>query len=429
VVTPCAGGQAQPAPGVNRNVVIGAAAAEAILDVISEGAAVALAPIIAGVTYDLTQVCAEDPPADPGLTAQDVIDATNFVDPTVSIPAIEKAREWFLHYYWYTVCKCVSGATPDAPTPSNPGNTTSLNPGLPGGPAQECSDLAVTIPAQVTIDNGTVTTPFYDAQGMFPSGAAVSLPSFDTRFSSWPGRAIPPGTTSYTVTITGQGPNWPFQSVWLRIALWDTNHTSLISSGVSTYAVTPGVPVTVTHTVPATAVYWSTVLTTIVSSGVAGLPQVNADIEFQTHCAGGAIQAQPCCPPDPSIDARFAQVLGLLNSIWTQVQGSADSLKPGATHANLSGAGSILLQAECAAIQVNVHSPLPPLEVNPGSPDYYFSMGFITSYAIGSPLKGWRLVYTQQIFPVQTYADQIGYTLPAGVTIDIIEQLPATALG
>jgi len=75
--------------------------------------------------------------------------------------------------------------------------------------------------------------------------------------------------------------------------------------------------------------------------------------------------------------------------------------------------------------RVEVTSPLASWPHNPGSPNYYISLGFITSIAAGSPLKGWRLVYGSQTFPIMSYADQIGYTLPASVSIDLVELLPA----
>jgi hypothetical protein len=90
----------------------------------------------------------------------------------------------------------------------------------------------------------------------------------------------------------------------------------------------------------------------------------------------------------------------------------------------VTGDGTLTLVASCAAVRVHVTTDLSTWPNHPGSPNYYLSMGFITSIAAGSPLKGWRLVYGSQTFPIAAYADQIGYTLPPGITATVTELLP-----
>lgn len=70
---------------------------------------------------------------------------------------------------------------------------------------------------------------------------------------------------------------------------------------------------------------------------------------------------------------------------------------------------------------MEVNNPLTSWPNNPGTPNYYFSLGFATPFAGGTPLKGQRLVYNHQVFSWPTYTDAIGYTLYPDVNIDLIE--------
>jgi hypothetical protein len=149
------------------------------------------------------------------------------------------------------------------------------------------------------------------------------------------------------------------------------------------------------------------------------------------YCTGQSPTAPevPCCPPDPSLDARLTYLTNLVVQLAGMLQAPVDALVDGAIHGPFSGTGSVLLNAECAAVRVDVLTDLSLWPKNPGTPTYYFSLGFITSYAEATPLKGWRLVYSSQSFPVHTYADMIGWTLPDGVQIRITEQQGASAAG
>jgi hypothetical protein len=150
----------------------------------------------------------------------------------------------------------------------------------------------------------------------------------------------------------------------------------------------------------------------------------DAHLEFFCGTNTPTTPVVPCCPPDPSLDIRLRRIEQLeqiiINLLGTPLHHHTD----GTRHANLRGAGSILLVDSVDAIRVEVTTDITNWPHNPGDPNYYLSMGFITSIAAGSPLKGWRLVYGAQTYPIVVYADQIGFTLPDGITIDIVELIP-----
>ena len=169
----CGGGASELKPGYGTATVVTMAAIEAALTFLSEGTALILAPAIAGATWDLTQVCSTDPPADPGLTAQDALDILNFADPSVSLPAVAKARQWFLSWYWYIVCQCSTISTPAPPTPSNPGDVGSTNPGLPSGPAVACWQASVTVDHVLPTEPGNEQAAWTFVPQLLPEGSTV----------------------------------------------------------------------------------------------------------------------------------------------------------------------------------------------------------------------------------------------------------------
>jgi hypothetical protein len=64
-------------------------------------------------------------------------------------------------------------------------------------------------------------------------------------------------------------------------------------------------------------------------------------------------------------------------------------------------------------------------QILPGTPTFYWDMGFITPLAFDTPLRGWRLVFERQSFQLQNVTDAISYTLLGNTVVDVVEQLLA----
>jgi hypothetical protein len=200
------------------------------------------------------------------------------------------------------------------------------------------------------------------------------------------------------------------------------------SNGLSTggvtfgdYNGTTGLVQTGTHTIPAGTTSWACI------SNNADSVAHSFSVEISFFCSGQQPTgvATPCCPPDPSVDIRLRSIQNMLEYVMDHLPSSASStISVGTQHPAVTGDGTLTLVASCAAVRVHVTTDLSTWPNHPGSPNYYLSMGFITSIAAGSPLKGWRLVYGSQTFPIAAYADQIGYTLPPGITATVTELLP-----
>lgn len=159
------------------------------------------------------------------------------------------------------------------------------------------------------------------------------------------------------------------------------------------------------------------------TSGNCGAALTPSNISTQVYCGGqGPNSPDSCCPPDPLTMLTLNNILQIVEEIEAKIGGT--TLGPyvdGTRHRALSGNGTIAISPTAAAIRVEIDTSLTGYPNNPGDPNYYFSLGFVTPFALGTPLKGQRLVYNRQIFSWPTYTDQIGYTLEPGLVVDLVE--------
>lgn len=392
-----------------------AALAATLAEVFGGPAGIALVAVLAAISFDLLNLCSQGDPGDVVLTPTDILTAYHGELGQPSLDALTKVQRWFTHLMFPVWCNCSDGTVPP-PAVASPPPSESPNPNMaPGTTGANCWD------AQSTIVSNT------NSQWKFNE----LLPDLGD-LAGWPSNGGPPPRklplplpTSMRFITTRNTQGQPSESYSATVQFRDTAG-AVISSGSIFGTTTPaGVMTTLTGPVPTNAVYLDLATNSI--NPATGTYTAFGEVTLYCGTQTPTTPIVPCCPPDPGLDARLTYLTGLVQFLVGNQSAPIDALLDGHVHANLSGSASVLLTSECAAVRVTVHSPLPPLAVNPGTPPYYFSMGFITSYAAGSPLKGWRLVYVNQTFPLATFADQVGYTLPAGVTIDITELLGATA--
>jgi len=210
----------------------------------------------------------------------------------------------------------------------------------------------------------------------------------------------------------------------LQIYFYDANDNPDTTNSYTSPRQTAGTTFSHTMAIPTTAVYWFVYAAPYGFLGTG--PTNNCQSHLQLYCAGTPTTiVQPCCPTDPALDVRLRRIEQLEQVIIQLLGHGGGKHVDGTRHAGLTNSGTINLIDSIDAVRVEVKTSLSGWPNNPGSPNYYFSLGFITSIAAGSPLKGWRLVYGSQTYPIVTYADQIGFTLPPGVSIDLVELLPA----
>lgn len=412
MVAICGGGDAAPLSGYKSNVVITSAAIEGamVLAGFPEAAAI-LAPVIAGVTYNAQNICDSDPPADPGLVDQDIVDALQLANPLVSIPAQLKIRDWFLHWYWGIVCKCVAGSTPLL-TPGNLPNVVSTNPGISNGaPTTPCWDVTKTF----TLTGGVAHTNITDS--MVPLGTSVSV---TPPFSGGPAtaRSIPQGLTAYNIQVTesvrdatrdGNGTIYYFNSI-------GSGNGAQTMASFGSFHSTPESTIDFKANIPANTASWMWIV---------GNNQSNpTDWTIHTYffCAGQQIGApqSSCCPPDPVLEQLIRQVMGMVTLIQRQV--APFGYISGDIHASLSGSGELTV-ADLLGCKINPASIPADAGVAIGDPDTLW----LDSWINWGNADGWsarEFLRSAPYLSLPSLAGQytkIGYSLRPGLTVDITE--------
>ena len=405
----CNGAPGVPKPGTDRLTYMGIGAVEAIIGSLTSGIGeVALAALFAGKSYDLLHICSSPDPGDPGMTVDDWANAINYAEPQLNIPAVSKAQQWFLHVMWPIWCNCSDGTQP-------PPTTTTAPPSVQPNPNSAPAPLG----GNCWQSSITKSTSNANAQ-MFLNEALPPVPTHKVPpVNGTVGIQAPlPASLSVTYSIDTNGAN-PV-TCDLQVGAYDINGV-LLSPQINIRAQAPGAPAsTASMTLPANAVDWG--IGQFASAGGGVVSTAHSTVQATIYCAGQSptgVQS-PCCPPDPSVDLRLGSIMDMLTQLLS-LQTLKGAYQETVHHTGLIGDGTITINPASSAIRVDITSDLTSWPNNSQTPTYFYSLGFITPYAVGTPLKGSRVVYNHQTFTWPSYTDQIGYALAAGVTANIVE--------
>lgn len=424
MVAPCGGGPASIRPNVGVIVVVTAAAVEAALELAGLGVVGAiLAPLIAGVTYDLTQICSTDPPPQPTLTQQDIVDALDVTNPVTSVPAIAKLRQWFLSWYWYQACQCDQVNTPAPPQLVAP-TGVQPNGGLPSGGQSMCWTLQTNY-SHINPSSGVYREDLGNL--VLPKGNSSLSVQYQGIFSNFPivAQRLQPNITSFNWTTQNVGAAEPSPASDIQAAIQFYSSSGAFIGGQQLLSgqgvqIGPGNP---NFPIPANAAYIGSAIEMAFDTAVVG-QLMNWSINIWGNCAGDGVSS-PCCPPDPLVDIRLTQIIDLLKTIQpiTPVN-PPTSWKDGIRHNNLGDSGQIVLAPGAVGCRVEVNSIPSTSPPHPGDPVYYYNLGFITPMADAVPLRGQRLLFNPQSFTLPQFADSFAYTLLKGTNINLVELLP-----
>jgi hypothetical protein len=427
VTAVCGGGPSETRPGIVGTAFNTAAGVTAFLSsFLPLPLAIAIGAIAAVETFDVGEFCATDPPADPGLTAQDMVDLLNPSALDTWLPAQAKVRTWWRHVYWWQVCQCSAVPTPAPPAFSNPGNQAQ-NASLPSGSVAPCYESTapwITTGAtsgRTTFDITSVwipqTTDTIAVSVPFPAGAVAA-----TAFR------IPYGVTAMQWITQNHGATSQAGSNAVNVSLEFFTAAGASAGGaqfLTSQAVQIG-PLTPNEPVPSTAAYIAIVGENESTPQLAGL-QLSWSVDLQFICGGIGVQS-PCCPPDPALELKVNQLLQLVIDLaGRSATAPPISWHDGVSHSALGGSGSFLIDPTAIGIRFNVTTPPSGVTVDPGNPDFYWDMGFWAPYALGSPLRGGRIVFLSQSVELPEFSDQVGYTLKNGTIMSATELLPTTS--
>lgn len=94
------------------------------------------------------------------------------------------------------------------------------------------------------------------------------------------------------------------------------------------------------------------------------------------------------------------------------------------THTGLTGDGSLNTQAGVRALRVTVTTFPPGVLRDPGTPEYFFNLGFVTLNVQQGWVRSARLVFEFQQYEAPAALDSFGWTLRNGTTINVEELVP-----
>jgi hypothetical protein len=412
MVSPCSGGgTASPVPGAGVKVVVTAAAVESALILLGlEPAAAVLGPLIAGVTFDLTSLCSNDPPADPGLTQADVIAALNPLDFPNYQPAIQKVYTWFKSWYWYYACKCDAGATPAPSTPSNPGVVRGTDTGLPyASQAATCWDVTKSYTYTSATGLKNISSDMLPQLGP----VTVSEPLFFGGTTS--GYTVPSGITSLTLSI--DVPTTVTNNVEAFLHFYNAAGAPVGSYAIVQRATTDNTEFhSVDFTVPAGGVRWM-----IAAKNADASNTHTFTVRLTYQCTGGqTFLQQSCCPPDESLTAQVAQILQMVTLVQRQI--APFGYVPGTVHSSLSGAGALSISG-LIGVKVAIDTLPSHFGVAGTSPPEHFDLGYVTFGTTDGYPQAYRLTRNPQVmFPARAglFTD-LDYDLSPGVVVTITE--------
>jgi hypothetical protein len=372
-------------------------------------------PFLSPISLSLDTFCSLDPSTVEIPTAAELLALVTRNPYATAFAAGQKVAS-ILHYFaWYTFCRCSDSTPLPAPTyPSAPADLPVVNPPQYSPPGE----LACRVDVASTSCERTGTT-----VGEF--------------------RAWPTGATSFRITAQIENPTYPvLVGVYYYTDAADGTANVFTSRAVKAPyngAITwDGTPTLVT----ANSALYSNVSgggyrVWMTSNGnVAGYADATstAQLSIEIYCGNDPTTPpdsfNPCipCPPDPYLSGQLAIILGELAIMKQQIDLIQRQAVPFATidgtlHSSLTGAGELSVQGLIGARIAIVDSLAGTVGVTAGEPETLHGTGWIRW---GDDV-GWldREFLTSEVTlstPAAAGAmTRLGYSLPPGVEIDIIE--------
>jgi hypothetical protein len=338
-------------------------------------------------TLDLATFCSTDPPAIPTFDANDALAVLSLPvgSPQMATTAA-KVSDLIQHLAWYELCECTSGTATALPSPATP----------PTGAGQ--------VPTQ----------PAAGACATYNSGPMLKPAGAQNEFQ-WLGLTqLPLGCTSYKLTMISTALGTTHCVGKTNIFFKDQYGVSLNVNPVSVTGPSGTTSIGSFDRDNRAQIFN---MTTSWNSGCED--QIESQVDFFCGTASPTGTTVACCPPD---DVSLGMLTSILNMVTLmQRQSVPFAYVPGATHSGLSGAGHIDVQG---LIGAKITASVPSRAgVDFGDPDTVFDLGWINwGNSDGSAPREKITTSPQLSFPALAgNYTRIGYTIPADVTISILE--------
>lgn len=396
----CGGGASQPKPGSQTVVSLGAVAISDFLLKGSASWAFDLAAALGVISFDLPTFCAQDPPALPNIPTERYLGYFNPLNPQGAAQLREDMTALVGHFFWYASCECVSAPQPSPPAPMPPPSGIQRDPPALGTPTgTPCASRPSEFGSQTFDGVGNIIWTKVGDWSVAPGAQWLQIDQSGSQTDS--------GTAAYPITHTVSVQNSSGATIW---------HESWIQTGLVAFSGRP----TRSFTLPAGGTQLSLSSHSDTGAGIG----FGIDAAFRQYCSAvPPALNEACCPPDPLLVQLLTQILQTQQTILASFPKPGTPYKDSTVHTNLAGSRTIAIQPTARAIRVDIVSRPDPWPSNTGTPPYLFSIGFITPYAVGTPLRGSRLVYDHQIYTWPTYTDMISFNLEPNVVVNVTELL------
>ncbi len=414
----CAGGGTSSIqPGFQQTLVLGSGGVDLIGLIPGLEWLQAIAVVLGVVTYELTTLCATDPPAMPTFTDAEAHSLSTATLDADYATGIVKFKDALANIIWYRYCKCDSGAQPVMATPpAAPANVPTI---------QQASTVCFsydTGPIIISYSAGAWTAIRVNTRPTSQSYTADSFPLVGTSADI---NTLPTSVTVLTTPTNGTGSHG---TRWWRF-VWNKGAAIEHDEPTEVYLVGDVTPRTTVYYPP------SNVISPFSGQGVFGIDVQGFNnagqtdkLEFQITVQCGPLDSggsSTCCV-DPVVYAKLDALITLVTALQRQATPTGYVL--GTAHSGLSGDGLISVTG---LVGVKVELTTIPARVGTvfGETNQLFQVGWLNLCTTDG--CGPRLFIANTPFlllDLNPAVTGIAYSIPADVVATITELAPVLAL-
>jgi len=367
------------------------------------------------ITYEVTQLCGSDPPAQPTISSAEYQALLELGPPDLFTSALAKLKDIVTIEAWFQLCHCVSGGTPPIPagtlTPPAGVTITDFN----TGPCADINSLFNHVGSLPGSDPSNDMT-----QQLFPQLQFVQSSASNANWPVRPIARVPSTWVSFHESLQWVSGSDP-QDLGFPVALdfYDQNQVlSGLSFVLNSNQLNPyhRFPASGDQAISGAAMsYFSVVKSGQPTGGTAGV----TNYQLVTNCSGQPIPTLSCST-DPVLMTMLGQILQQVNLIQRQNVPFAYIFST--PHSGLTGTGEFAVQG-LIGVRVNVISSPPGAGSTLGHPDQIWNAGWINWGNVdGFAHREWIDNALLVSFPnAAGQYTRLGFSISPGFTVDITE--------
>jgi hypothetical protein len=385
----CTGGTSAPKPGTEAVVRYTAGLLGAIFAAYDLVWLIPVIPFVGLADLPLASFCATDTPAMPTFTQAEInaFNSFNITSPDW-LPGLAKLKDAALNLIWTDACECTTGTVIPVAAPTQPaGSATPIY--VPTAIGKCGTDSRQVIGLNQAAGSKSTF-------GLLPAGLNIT-------------------TAVFRVTLTNNTAGGAYALDYSYQDADTTVHNFNILPSV-----TPPVLSSI-NTVNFPKPIRPQSLTLRINGPGNPTDHTDALIAIDAYCNGVVpTLQQPCCPPDPSANARLDAILNMVTLLQRQLAPFA--YIEGSVHAGLSGSGTIAIQG-LLGVKVDVTTLPGSLGESGVLPVELFDVGYVTFGTSAGYQSSNRIEHDPQIIvpPRGSIYTTLAYDLHPGVAATITE--------